>query len=124
MPALFIKITTKLGLVAPVQYTRLTQEHKDSICNGAGPKRWGWLVPDTMYGLSITAAANIHDYMYYVMSVTPASKWAYNQKVADELFYANMCTLINEKGGWLRRPRLTRAWLYYKAVSSFGGAFH
>lgn len=107
--------TTAEGLVAPSLYLALRPSRKAELCNGAGPKRFGWLIPDTLYGLSITEAANIHDFMY----ATGSSKVA-----ADELFYTNMCTLVRNKGGFFMYPRLVRAWEYYKAVDMFGGFFH
>lgn len=106
---------TPEGLVAPSMYLALRPDRKAAICNGAGPKRFGWLVPDTLYGLSITEAANIHDFMY----ARGLSKVA-----ADEIFYENMCTIVRNRGGIFMYLRLIRAWEYYKAVDTFGGFFH
>jgi hypothetical protein len=101
------------GLEAPERYFRMFEAEKRLVCNGAGSKGWGWLVPDTMWGLSVTEAANIHDYMYW---------WRLGRKESDKLFYKNMLSIINNKGGFLRYPRRLRAYTYYKAVRVFGAA--
>lgn len=86
------------------------------ICNGAGPAGWGWIVPDTIWGLSITIAADIHDWMY-TLGQTEADR-----RQADLVFLHNMITLINAKqtSGILRAMRELRAIGYYLAVSWLG----
>jgi hypothetical protein len=100
------------GITAPVGYFLLTQEHHREICNGAGPHGGGWLVPDTAYGLSITEPANVHDFMYHTCEG--------KRKSADDLFLSNMQSVINNKGGRLRKPRLLRAKTYYYACRLLG----
>lgn len=41
--------------------SRLSRRQRALICNGAGPKGWGWLVPD----LAFKAAADQHDLDYW-----------------------------------------------------------
>jgi len=43
-----------MKLKAPEKYWSLTDDQKAAMCNGCGPKKFGYLVPDTMYGLNIT----------------------------------------------------------------------
>lgn len=107
------------GVVAPRRYFLLTDMERAEICNGAGSKGiGGWLVPDTIYGLSITEAANVHDYMY----ATPQ----YSRQACDKLFLKNMLSLIDAKEdswGWVKKLRYARAHTYYYAVKNFGGFF-
>jgi hypothetical protein len=104
-------------LYAPPEYWLLTPEEKARICNGAGPKGYGWAVPDTLYGLSIRSAADIHDYMYHV-GTTLADKLE-----ADRVFLNNMLRIIGAKTHfkWLAWLRTRRANKYYWAVDQFGG---
>ena len=100
-------------LIAPSSYWGATKEERAKVCNGAGPAGRGWLVPDTMWGLSITEAANIHDWMY---------NEGKDKKEADETFYKNCLLIINKKGGWLAPLRRYRAHSYYLAVKYFGAS--
>jgi hypothetical protein len=101
-------------LVAPVGFWELTPERKAEICNGGGPKGWGWLVPDTMWGLSMTDCFDIHDYDYHIRT---------KKRVADKRMYSNLRAKINAHGGFFRRLRLCRAWLYYQGVSKSVGFY-
>jgi len=40
----------------PEGFTDLTREELAVISNGCGPKKYGFLVPDTVWGLNITPA--------------------------------------------------------------------
>jgi len=118
MPAYIAK--TKYGevyLYCEYDYETVPQEERDSVCNGAGPRNFGWLVPDTIYGLSITEAANIHDWMYHCGAKEE------DRVRADTVFLNNMIRLISAKKqwGWVKKLRLMRANKYYWAVSKFGG---
>lgn len=105
-----------MKLYAPDGYHDLTKKEKKEICNGAGPKGYGWIVPDTIYGLSITEAANIHDYMYHVGATIE------DKKKADRVFMNNMMRIIESKSGWvLRKLRRRRVRTYYKSVKYGGG---
>ena len=103
---------TRVGVLqAPEGFFLLSTQEKEEVCNGAGPKNFGWMVPDYIYGLKIKAAADIHDYCY----------WAgFDRKFADELFLKNMLALIAERGGRLENLRTVRANTYYWAVRGFG----
>ena len=102
-------------LDAHPDYWNLTDEEREIICNGGGPKGWGWLVPDRMWGLSMTEAFNIHDYDYFIK--TPFI-------ISNNRMYSNILTIINRHGGWLKYPRRMRAWGYFQAVSQGGRFFY
>jgi hypothetical protein len=107
-----------LKLFAPRGYWKLDPLTLMELCNGCGTKGLGGLlVPDSLYGINITEACNIHDYMY-VEGMFPEDK-----DEADRTFLNNMLRLITFYGGprilqWLRRRR---AYSYYLAVKHFGG---
>ena len=103
-----------VSLLFPVSYALASDMEKEAVCNGAGAKGSGWLVPDTLWGLRITEAANIHDWMYH------HGKTDDDKRDADTVFYENMIAIVN-KGSRIFRPmRTLRAKLYYVAVDKFG----
>ena len=117
----------KAILYAPESYSRLSEAEKKKVCSGCGTKGIGAkLVPDSLFGVNITEACNIHDYMYYIGALIE------EKQSADRAFLNNMVRLINAQqprwyeyftGGarrWKRR-RLKLAKLYYEAVDVFGG---
>tara|TARA_R110000824_G_scaffold86938_3_gene214691 strand:- start:650 stop:1039 length:390 start_codon:yes stop_codon:yes gene_type:complete len=111
------------GLTAYSSYWDASQEKRDRNCNGAGTAGWrGALVPDTIYGLNINAAANIHDWDYAV------GESLAHKKSADFRFQKNMISIIRRaaRRSWvswfLKIPREYRAFGYYLAVSETGSA--
>lgn len=72
------------------------------------------LVPDTVYGLCIRPACNIHDYDYG-KGETLADKIQ-----ADSLFLYNMNRIIEAEGGALVWFRKRRAFKYFLAVKYKG----
>lgn len=107
----------KLGLYAPPIYYTATLEERNAIVNGCGAAGAKFdFVPDTIWGLSITPACDIHDWMYHFALPTNAEKVE-----ADRIWMHNMLRLIEHKGGFLKRARRRRALLYFKAVENFGG---
>jgi len=107
----------KLFLFAPSSWWGTDPEVRKKITNGCGPKGWGWLVPDTIYGVDISAACCIHDY-FYLIGVSFADK-----KKADRIFLNNLIRIINynTRSKFMRWLRLRRAEKYYYAVKYFGG---
>jgi hypothetical protein len=105
-------------LYAPQGYWKLSLEAKRNLCNGCGTRGVvGILIPDTLYGLRITEACFIHDYMY-VVGTNHADK-----KEADRVFLYNMLRITHARTSsriltWLRRRRARE---YYLAVKTFGG---
>ena len=123
---LSIQMQTRDGLRAPVTFWIATGEKRSRNCNGCGTAGWkGGLVPDTMWALRISAACDIHDWMYGE-GTTDADK-----EFADMVFLRNMIAIINDaaKSGpykwlhWLLVPvRERRAFKYYQVVAhSFSG---
>lgn len=105
-------------LYAPESYIEAPPEVRAKVVNGCGTDGWkGQLVPETIWGLPVTAACNIHDWMY-VAGVSIEDK-----ATADRSLLNNMLRLIESAGGfaplrWLRRRGARK---YYEAVSHFGG---
>lgn len=107
-----------MKLFAPEGFWVLTDEAKEEISNGCGPKgSIGFLVPDTIYGLSVTPCCDIHDYMYHIGSKES------DRIDADDVFLNNMVRMVTAetKYIWLLKLRLRRVRIYYGAVKRFGG---
>ncbi len=105
-------------LYAPQSYLDATQQERDVICNGCGAADAKFdFVPDTIWGLNISEACNIHDWMYYHAAETDEAK-----QECDRVFLNNLIRLIDERGGWLKIFRRRRALKYYKAVKYFGAS--
>ena len=104
-------------LFRPKSYRYATAAEKDLICNGCGAADAKFdFVPDTVYGLSITPACNIHDWMYHFAEATNEEK-----EKCDRIFLFNMLRIVNDKKGIWMKLRRRRVWKYYKAVQMFGG---
>lgn len=105
------------GLIAPQSYVDASEAVKAGVCNGCGTAGWkGKLVPETMWGLRISEACQVHDWMYHE-GITAEDK-----ELADLVFLRNLIRIINRKGGWLKVFRRYRAMSYYNAVAEAGGA--
>lgn len=108
-----IEIVRYGDLAAPASFWRLNCRDRSRICNGCGPSgniildAFAWLIPDSILGLDISEACNIHDYC-----------WEINMPVkhADNLFLDNMSSLIDATGGMLASPRHVMAFHYWLAV--------
>lgn len=110
-------------LLAPWEYWTLDEEKKEELeLGGCGPGGIGdFLVPDTVWGLSIRPACEIHDYMY-----ADGRTWD-DKRLADKVFLANMSSIIKARtrSRLLLHLRLLRARTYYRAVRDFGAlSFH
>lgn len=106
------------NLYVPASWRTAGPEVRSLAINGCGTEGWkGALIPETLWGLPVTAACNIHDWMY-VAGVDIDDK-----NEADRVFLNNMLRLITAAGGpgWLQALRRRRARTYYQAVSHFGG---
>lgn len=82
------------------EVSELTKKAKEFVCNGAGPKGLGWIVPDFQF----ENAANIHDLMYTIGGDAKDKKWA------DLVFLWNM---QRDGANWL-------AYVYFWAVKFMG----
>jgi len=106
----------KIILYAPIEYKKLKQHEKENICNGCGAKG-GVSVPSTFYGLDISEACNIHDFMYLT------GKTIEDKAEADRIFLNNMTRIIIARSNcFMKTLRLMRAKTYYNAVKYFGGS--
>ena len=108
----------KLLLFAPENYVLASLAVRAQVVNGCGPGGWKVdIIPDTIYGLNVSEACNIHDWMY-TTGETLADK-----EEADRVFLNNILRLIDAADSiWLlRKLRRIRAREYFEAVSHFGG---
>ena len=103
-------------LFCPLTYQRASKQERDKVCNGCGAANAKFdFVPDTIYGLNINDACNIHDWMY------SKGKTIEDKQEADRVFLNNMLRIIEAKGGFLKVFRRMRAIKYYGAVVDMGG---
>lgn len=106
------------SLYAPASYVDAPPETRAQVINGCGPGGWKVdLVPDTIWGLDVSPACDIHDWMY------ATGETIEDKDEADRVFLNNVLRLIDAAGGCglMKRLRRRRARIYYKAVQHFGG---
>lgn len=104
-----------MQLLAPASYLTADATERALVCNGCGPGSWRLdMIPDSILGLDISAACNVHDWMY---------EWDGDREKADVWFLANM--VISAMGGskWLLPIRMVIISNYFLAVR-FGGEVH
>lgn len=104
--------------IQPCSFHEAPQEMINALTGGCGPGGIGdFLVPDTMYGLSVRSACSIHDWMYHFGETHE------DKEISDRVFLHNMLRIIEvkTKWRWLRYLRNCRAYRYFSAVSKFGG---
>ncbi len=109
-----------IKLFAPESYKNASDGEIELICNGCGSAQAKFdFVPDSVYGLKITPACNVHDWMYHV-GLTHLDK-----EEADRVFLNNMLRLIEGQTSFMSKVlkplRRRRALKYYEAVVAFGG---
>ncbi len=106
-------------MLAPEGYWNLSEAEQYEISNGCGPAKATSLVPDSILGISLTPACDIHDYTY----TNPQSME--KRKLADDLFLENMRRLLNQdlKSPALKFFGLAGIQFYYLAVRLFGGFY-
>lgn len=105
-------------LYAPEGYVAASPEVRSQLTNGCGAGGWKLdLVPDSLLGLDILPACNIHDWMY------SAGETLADKQEADRVFLNNMLRLIEtDSSCWILkhiRRKLARG--YFEAVEHFGG---
>lgn len=104
-----------MKLFEPESYSLATCEEKQQICNGCGAANSKFdFVPDKIYGLLITPACNIHDWMYH------KGKTIEDKEQADRVFLNNMLRII-EASKYFKGLKRRRALKYYEAVTCLGG---
>ena len=113
---------TTAQLYAPEAYWRASEAVRDQVVNGCGTAGWkGDLVPDTVLGVCLTPACDIHDWMYTV------GKDMTDKEEADNVFLNNMLRIIDADDSWsgrfkvIRMMRREAAKGYYESVHVFGG---
>ncbi len=114
----YIKNSYKgINLYAPSDFWEMSNEEISKISNGCGAAGAAIdYVPDTIYGLNISPACDIHDYGYYRGGTI-------NDKYIDDLFLLiNTMEIIKEKTNWklLKILRLNRALKYFYMVDFYG----
>lgn len=119
-----------MKLLGPEKFYDLDPREKKWICNGtgaAGTPQWIVKILDSFggFGINLSAAADIHDYMYF------KGGKKLDKIYADILYWLNMLILISNDmftlpadnliGAWLLSPlRILRATLYFTTVLLFG----
>lgn len=101
-------------LLAPLTMVRASMEDILAQTNGCGREGIeGRIVPDTIWGLDISPACRVHDYMY-----VHADSRA-DEDYADAIFGANLISIIQQKTSFkpLKWLRLRRAYKYIDAVA-------
>ena len=109
---------SSLALFAPESYWQATPEQLNMIVNGCGTSGWkGKLVPEKLWGVSVSESCNIHDWMYH-HGVDIKDK-----EQADRVFLNNMLRTIecSTSNGFVKKLRIRRARVYHHAVCYFGG---
>lgn len=90
------------------------------VINGCGPRGLGdFLIPDTIYGLSVKPACKIHDWMYTIYNDEDGFKLS-NQVFLDNMIRINNSASKHELLKWIRMRRILK---YYRAVRDFGRLF-
>jgi hypothetical protein len=111
----------KTDLFADAACWEFKQQHPDAFDSyGCGPGGVGdFLVPDTVWGLSIRGACRVHDWGY--RHAEDESEDDRNRH--DRILRNNAQRIVeaNTKWGWLKTLRRRRVLTYYKMVDSFGG---
>ena len=108
--------TKGIILDAAQSFWNATLDELDKVCNGCGPKKFGWLIPDVILGIDIGVACDAHD-------------WDYNEGgdesdrlVADRRILKNMLAVIDayhlSKSVRIRCKMM--AYQYFAGVRFFG----
>lgn len=111
---------TATGLYAPQSFLEAPAGLVRKVCNGCGSALSKFdFVPDTVWGLRISEACRIHDWMYF------CGRGDAQKLEADVVFLGNLLRIIERAEGVVNRilrwPRRIRALTYYQAVVELGG---
>ncbi len=110
----FLHAPSGCTLWAPASFLSMSEATIETIYNGCGPRGWlGRLIPESLFGLSITFLCYIHDHMYERCCCEA------DEDVADAIFAANLTRWIIHHSKWYNKlPRLLLAARYINAVAS------
>jgi hypothetical protein len=120
------------GLELSDEFIRIATYHPETLkyyCNGVGSqvgtlgKLTYHLIPNTIWFLDITPAADIHDIDYvFPTHFNSEGEAIEHKKQADRRFYNNVKTLIdrNTKSSLLKYLRYKRLRKYYWALKELG----
>lgn len=110
------------AISAPNSFKTAHINHLRDVCNGCGAANAKIdFVPDTIYGLDVSAACNVHDWRY------EEGDDEEDRQSADREFKNNLLRLIDaacKKSRFrrcIKRLMYIRAQGYYTVVKNFGG---
>jgi hypothetical protein len=99
---------------AKLRYPEGFETVPESEVNGVGPKNFGWLVSDFIFGIDIREAARIHDAYWYLKK----------QHEGNKAFLKNMKIQISHDiSAWKRSGANIMACAYFALVKLGGPLF-
>jgi len=104
-------------LYAPSEFWKLTYDEVKNVSNGCGSASAAIdYVPDTIFGLNISASCDIHDFGYYLGGSVE------DKYISDLFLLINTLQIIKQHGGWkfMKVLRYSRAIKYFYAVDFYG----
>ncbi len=107
----------RITLVVPITYPRPLGKLNDfPDCCGAGDGISNTVIPETLFGLRVSAACSIHDFCFKIADAT----WRdFHQ--SNYMFLRNLLAIISAKSNWLTMWfRVARASTYFMAVDTIG----
>ena len=105
------------NLIAPNSYRQNTALNTPTYINGCGGQGLtSSIISNSLFGLNINEACNIHDYMY---------EQGIDKLDSDNIFLKNMLTLINQdsSSNIIKHLRKAKAYLYFLGVKLFENIF-
>ena len=107
------------SLIIPESFRRAAGHEIETNTNGCGPSGWlDLVVPDEFFGVDVSFACQVHDWMYYT-----GRSW--DDKIrADIAFLHNLLTIALEDyyeiSDYKRVQRMRRCYTYFRAVERYG----
>jgi hypothetical protein len=100
----------------PIEFITATEEQRNAVVNGCGNDKWKSFVPDSLFGIKIKLACDIHDWMYFFSDVKETER-----EKADRIFHENLRRIVKAKGKWYNRHlAYLLVEVYYIAVKRLG----
>ena len=104
-------------LAAPISFWDASDELRFYVTGGCGPGVLGRIgILDPIWGLSMKAACEIHDWTFLVWNDKAGFK------LGNKIFKNNMLRINQQHDGWdcIKQKRLKRIKFYYDMVNDFG----